>query len=105
VNGVRTLATAMMESTAAAGGKVESSSAAYKAYIEAAFPFSIKTRADTDKKMVEVMRKEAARGVIKFSPIETPNPFAKVAKTMAVPDDFKRKLQDRLIQQRARMRR
>ena len=103
-NGIRAITTAMMENTAASGGKLEASTAAYKAFIESAFPFTIKARGETDKKMVEVMQKEAAKGPITFAAIAQPNPFAKAVKTMTVPDEFKKKLQDRVIQQRARMR-
>ena len=87
---------AMMENTAQSGGKIESSTEAYKAFIDSAFPFAAKGRDVSDKKMVEFMKKEADKGPIKFDPVATPNPLARAVKTMQVPDEFKRKLQDRV---------
>jgi len=103
VNKVRTLYLAMAEGTVATNGEVKSSSEAYKAFVDSAFPFAAKSRAHTDKQMVEVMKKETQKGPIQFSPVVTSNPLAKAVKTMQVPDDFKKKLQDRI--QRARTRR
>lgn len=42
---------------------------AFKGYLEAAYPFAAELRSEQDQKMVEAMRKEAARGVITFTPV------------------------------------
>lgn len=73
---------------------------AYKSFVDAIFPFAAKNRVDTDKKLVETMQKEAARGPIQFSPILTPNPLQKAAKQMRLPDEFRQKLQQRARRQR-----
>src|SRR4051812_42377032 len=102
VNKIRAITVAMMEGTVASGGKVESSSEAYKAFVDSAFPFAAKTRSATDKQMVEVMKKETAKGPIQFNTVATPNPLQKAVKKMWMPDEFKQKLQNRV--QRARTR-
>lgn len=69
---------------------------AYKQFIDAIFPFAAKTRTDTNQQLVETMQKEAAKGPITFSPINTPNPLQRVAKQMTLPDDFRKKLQTKV---------
>ena len=68
---------------------------AFKEFVDAAFPFAAKTRSETDKKMVEAMKKETAKGPILFSPVKTPSPLIRAAKTMQMPDEFRQKLQQR----------
>jgi hypothetical protein len=105
VNRVRAMVTAVMEGAAKAGADLKASSDAYKSYVEAAFPFASKARDETDKKMVEVMKKETAKGPILFKPQVVPtSQLVSTAKKMRLPDEFKKKLQDRVIQQRARQR-
>lgn len=85
------------------GTTSKTSTEAYKLFIDAIFPFAAKSRTDTDQKAVDMMRKEAARGPITFSPINTPNPLQKTAKQMSLPDDFRRKLQEK-VQAKTQMR-
>lgn len=89
---------------AALGAKdVKASSEAYKAFVEAAFPYTSKVRADLDQRMVEAMKKEAAKGPILFTPqLQTTNPLASATKRLQVPDEFKKKLQDKVAAQRSR---
>lgn len=69
--------------------------AAYKAFVDSAFPFAAKTRVDSDKELVAQMRKEAEKGPIQFTPIATPSPLQKTAKQMRLPDEFRQKLQQK----------
>lgn len=84
-------------------GNAENSKAisdAYKQFIDATFPFATKTKAQSDQQLVDMMKKEAAKGVIKFSPIQTPNPLMKTAAKLRLPDEFRQKLQERAKQER-----
>lgn len=77
------------------GQSTKTTAEAYKKFIDAIFPFAAKTRSNTDEKMVQAMRQEAAKGPITFSPINTPNPLQKAARQMRLPDEFRQKLQTR----------
>lgn len=50
------------------------------------FPFQKEQRAETDKKMVEMMKKEAGK-VLQFRPVET-NILANRARKLAAPDQY-----------------
>lgn len=78
---------------------------AYKAFVDVAFPFAVKTRGDSDKELVAAMKKEAEKGPITFSQIAQPTPFQKTAKQMSLPDDFRQKLRERTFQRTERARR
>lgn len=75
------------------GTSTKTTAEAYRLFIDAIFPFAAKTRTDSDQKMVQMMRQEAQKGPITFSPINTPNPLQRVAKQMTLPDEFRKKLQ------------
>lgn len=77
----------------AANGSNKATVEAYKSFVDTAFPFAAKSRVDTDKQIVEAMRKEANRGPITFTTVETPNPLQKMAARMRLPEDFKEKFQ------------
>lgn len=68
---------------------------AYKAFVDVAFPFAVKTRGDGDKELIEKMKKEADKGPITFKPIDAPTPFQRAAKQMRLPDGFRQKLIER----------
>jgi hypothetical protein len=104
VNRTRAMVLAMMEITVKADN-TKASGEAFKAFVESAFPFSIKHRGDVDKKMVEAMHKERVKGPILFTPQAMSNPLARIGKTVRVDEEFKKKLQDRISLQRARSRR
>lgn len=82
-----------MEMITGSGHSAKGTADAYLALVDSAFPFAVKTRGDTDKKMVEAMQKETAKGPISFSPISTPNPLVQAARKMRLPDSFREKLQ------------
>lgn len=102
VNRTRAIVLAGMEA-AMQSKDTKASSEAYKAFVEAAFPFAKKERQVLDNRMVEAMKKEAAKGPILFTPqLQTSSPLYSHAKRMSVPDEFKKKLQDRVASTRAR---
>lgn len=68
---------------------------AYKAFVDVAFPFAVKTRGDSDQELVAAMKKEANKGPITFAPVAAPSPFQRAAKQMTLPDDFRKKLKER----------
>jgi hypothetical protein len=68
---------------------------AYKAFVDVAFPFAVKSRGQDDRELIEKMKKEADKGPITFTQIATPSPFQRTAKQMRLPDGFRQKLQDR----------
>jgi hypothetical protein len=69
--------------------------AAFKSYYEAALPFLKKDQEVKDKKLLEVMKKEAAKGPLYFNPIALPNKLRERAQTMSLPDDFRKRLIDK----------
>lgn len=66
----------------------------FKDLVDAIFPFAVQHRGETDKKMKEFMDKEIAKGPIKFEPIQN-NLFKSAVKKMSLPDDFRKKLEER----------
>jgi len=74
---------------------------AFKELIGSMFPFQKVVQKDEDKKMLEMMQKEVAKGPISFKPVET-NILRQRAKTMAAPDEFRKKLSDNVIRARRR---
>lgn len=78
---------------------------AYKAFVDVAFPFAVKVKGESDKELVDRMKKEADRGPITFSQVATGSPFQNAAKQMRMQPEFRQKLRDRTIEkQRARRR-
>ena len=67
----------------------------FNAYYAAALPFIKKEQAATDAKMLEAMRKEVARGPVFFKPVEEKNLFKDKAKSMSLPDSFRKNLADK----------
>lgn len=88
---VRVLAQGLMD----VGGGVEKDMKAtadvYRQFVEAIMPYTVKQRVDTDKRMTDMMKKEAAKGMILFKPTFA-NPLQDRAKQMQLPDEFRRKL-------------
>lgn len=74
---------------------------AFQKFVSAVFPFQKQVQKDTDKKMVEAMKKEVAAGVLYFKPIET-NVFQQRAKLMRAPDELRQKLADSTLKARRR---
>lgn len=75
---------------------------AYKQFVDSAFPFAATSRTASDQQLVDAMKKEASKGAIGFTPIETgPSPLQKAATKLRLPDEFRQKLQQN---QRARKR-
>lgn len=75
--------------------------AAFKDLINTIFPFQKGVQKVTDDKMVEAMRKEVAKGPLQFSPIET-NVLQKRVATMAMDDEYRKKLADGAMKSRRR---
>lgn len=64
-------------------------------YYEKIFPFAAGVRGDSDKKLVDVMKKEVAKGPITFKPVSTDSPLNKAVQKLRLPDEFKAKLRNR----------
>lgn len=73
---------------------------AFKDYFSAVFPYTKSEQSHTDEEMVTTMKKEVSKGPIKFSVANAPNPLTDTAKRLSMPDEFKKKLQDRVRTQR-----
>lgn len=76
-------------------------SASFKEFINSVFPFQKGSQKVEDKKLLEAMRKEVARGPLTFTPVET-NMLKQRAATMAMPDAFRKKLTDGAMAARRR---
>ena len=63
----------------------------FQALINQIFPFLKGAQKKQDKKMMELMRKEIAKGPIAFTPL-LENPFKNRMKTMTLPDETMAKL-------------
>jgi hypothetical protein len=63
----------------------------FKDLIASIFPFMKDATRTSDKKLIEQMQKEVARGPITFTQINT-NPFKDKVKKMAMPDETMQKL-------------
>ena len=87
------LAQGLADVVAASGGKSENIVSVFKEFTAAIFPFSAKAQTTTDQVLIEKMKKEADKGPIMFSPINT-NVLKAAAKKMSMPDDFRQKLLD-----------
>jgi hypothetical protein len=92
VNKVKVLAQGLADLTASQGGN-EHVIKAFKDFTAAVFPFAAQAQTATDKAMVDQMRKEVAKGPIFFKPMEN-NILRDTARRLAMPDDFKKKLQE-----------
>lgn len=66
---------------------------AFKSFINAVFPFMGDVQADSDKALIERMKKEAAAGVVQFT-VEQVSPLMNRAKVLSAPDEFRKKLTD-----------
>ena len=66
----------------------------FKQYIASAFPYLKKEQVSQDKKLKEAMEREVQRGMIVFN-APTANPLVARAKTMALPDEFRKRLAER----------
>lgn len=58
----------------------------YGELVEAVFPFAKGFKRESDKKLVEMMKKEIAKGPIVFRPLLQQNPFKDKVQRMAMPD-------------------
>lgn len=83
MNRTRVLAQGLMDSAHV--------SDAFQKFVAAVFPFQKQVQKETDKKMLEMMRKEVERGPLQFSPV-MPNVFQQRAKLFAAPDELRQKL-------------
>ena len=66
---------------------------AFQDYINTVYPFAKDVRSDSDKKMMEQVEKEVAKGAIMFSPIEN-NILRDAAKKYTMADEDVKKLRD-----------
>ncbi len=66
----------------------------FQTVVALVFPFLKQSKEETDKKLVEVMNKEVAKGPIFFTPA-MPSPLRTRAAQMRVPDDFREKMANR----------
>lgn len=75
---------------------VESSlSTKFKDFVDTVYPFMVPERAAKDNQMKEMMKKEVAKGPISFTQTDQ-NMFKSVVKRLSVPDDFRKKLMDKV---------
>lgn len=81
---------------AAAGGVQSAVSTIFTSYLDAVLPFTKGQKVETDKKMVEALKKEVAKGALTFNPAST-DVLKQRAKKMRVPDDFSVKMQQRRL--------
>ena len=58
---------------------------AFQDYIDTIYPFAKEIRSDSDKKMLEAVEKEVAKGAITFTPIQN-NVLKNVAKNYTMSD-------------------
>jgi hypothetical protein len=72
---------------------------AFQKFVAAVFPFQKQVQKDTDKKMIEAMKKEVAAGVLYFKPIET-NVFQQRANLMRAPHELRQRLADSTMKAR-----
>lgn len=75
-------------------GNAKSTSEAFRSVIEGMFPFMEKTKGVEDKKLLEKMQEEVAKGPLHFSPVIM-KPLRSAMKKFEVSDEFKEKLQKR----------
>lgn len=64
----------------------------YTDLISAVFPFMKGLKKEEEKKMIERMQKEVAKGAIMFKPIVQSSPFQDRVKKMSLPDETMAKL-------------
>lgn len=66
----------------------------FKSITGALFPYLKSEQSDKDAEMKQVIKREAAKGIIRFAPAQH-SFLQKKAKEMSLPDDFKRKLAEK----------
>lgn len=74
---------------------------AFKEFIASVFPFQKQVQKETDKKMLEAMQREVARGPLQFKAVET-NIFQQRAKIMTAPDELRQMLSNKIMKARRR---
>lgn len=82
------------------GQSSKNTAESYKNFVDSVFPFAARQRVDSNEELIKVMKKEAEKGPISFTPVETPNLLQQRAKQMRLPDEFRQKLQQRARQRR-----
>lgn len=84
--------------TSNAGGVQSSIPSRFKEYLEAVFPFVSSSRSESEKKMLDAMHKEVAKGPLKIEAVEL-NPFKQTVKKMQIPDEFRQRLEEKVRKQ------
>ena len=76
-------------------GNTQKTADAFKAVLIGMFPFAEKTKSTEDKDLLDKMQNEISKGPLYFSPVVMKS-LKKAVKNIAVPDDFKTKLQNKV---------
>lgn len=84
----------LAEVVSASGHSAESTSKAFKKFLEAALPFAKTARTAQEKEMLQVMDRESKKGAILFSQVNS-NPLKNAAmKRVSMTDETRKKIQE-----------
>jgi hypothetical protein len=67
---------------------------AFENFTNSVYPYAVGKKSATDEAMVAAMKKETDKGPITFTPMEL-TPLRDAAKRMSLPDDFRKRLEER----------